>query len=100
MWAITLVGTVVGLIVGRGIFVAAHRPLSWAAPAVVAAGPRDPLAAHLARPLGRPVAVPLAFVGIGALTHGTNYMRFYGVDTAFGRRAAGAPARHHRERAR
>src|SRR3546814_6485833 len=82
MGAITIVGTVVGLIVGRGIFVAAHRPLSWAAAAVVAAVLLDPLVDHLARHIGRPVAVLLVFVGIGALSVGTTYMVFDGVDEA------------------
>src|SRR3546814_12737331 len=76
MGAITIVGTVVGLIVGRGIFVAAHRPLSWAAAAVVAAVLLDPLVDHLARHIGPPVAVLLVFVGIGALRVGTTYLVF------------------------
>src|SRR3546814_20575924 len=92
MGAITIVGTVVGLIVGRGIFVAAHRPLSWAAAAVVAAVLLDPLVDHLARHIGRPVAVLLVFVGIGALTVGTTYMVFDGGDDAAGRLETEAPA--------
>src|SRR3546814_2366884 len=92
MGAITIVGTVVGLIVGRGIFVAAHRPLSWAAAAVVAAVLLDPLVDHLARHIGRPVAVLLVFVGIGALSVGTTYMVFDGVDEALGRLETEAPA--------
>src|SRR3546814_14269951 len=92
MGAITIVGTVVGLIVGRGIFVAAHRPLSWAAAAVVAAVLLDPLVDHLARHIGRPVAVLLVFVGIGALSVGTTYMVFDGVDEALGRLDTEAPA--------
>ena len=35
--AFTVVGTIVGLIVLRGVFVAAHRPLSWAVACVAAA---------------------------------------------------------------
>src|SRR3546814_2698355 len=87
-----VVGAGGGRIVGRGIFGAGHRPLAWAAAAVVAAVLLDPLVGHLARHIGRPVAVLLGFVGSGALSVGTTYMVFDGVDEALGRLETEAPA--------
>ena len=40
--ALTIVGTIVGLIIARRMFVAAHRPLSWAAAACRRRGPPRP----------------------------------------------------------
>jgi len=80
--ALAIVATVIGLLVARGVFVAAHRPLSWAAAAVVAAALLDPLVDHLARRIGRPAAVLLIFLVIGGAAVGTTYTVFDEVESA------------------
>lgn len=78
----TIVGTLIGLVVAREVFVAAHRPLSWAAAAVVAATLLDPLVDHLSRHVGRPVSVLLVFLAIGGLAVGTAYLVFDEIEVA------------------
>jgi predicted PurR-regulated permease PerM len=74
--ALTIVGTVVALIVARRIFVAAHRPLSWAAASVVAAVLLDPIVERLATHIRRVPAVLLTFVAVAAIGVGTTYFVF------------------------
>ena len=73
--ALTIVGTIVGLIVARRVFVAAHRPLSWAAAAVVAAVLLDPVVDRLAVHIRRVPAVLLTFAGLAVLGVGTDLPR-------------------------
>lgn len=89
--AITIVGTLVGLVVAQRVFVAAHRPLSWAAAAVVAAVLLDPLVDLLARRLPRVPSVLLVFVTVGAVAVGTAYLVFDDVQEAIDRLKVAAP---------
>lgn len=89
--AITIVATIVGLIVARRIFVAAHRPLSWAVAATVAAVLLDPVVDHLARHIRRVPAVLLTFVVIGAVGFGGTYVVFDEVQAAIERLETAAP---------
>jgi putative heme transporter len=63
-------------IVAERIFVAAHRPLSWAAAAVVVAVLIDPIVDLLDRHIPRLAAVILALVVVGAATFGIVYVAF------------------------
>jgi predicted PurR-regulated permease PerM len=63
-------------IVAERIFVAAHRPLSWAAAAVVVAVLIDPVVDLLDRHIPRLAAVILALVVVGAATFGIVYAAF------------------------
>jgi predicted PurR-regulated permease PerM len=89
--AITIVATLVGLIVARRIFVAAHRPLSWAAAAAIAAVLLDPVVDHLALRIRRVPAVLLTFLVLGTAGVGTTYLVFDEVQTALGRLETAAP---------
>ena len=89
--ALTIVGTIVGLIVLQRMFVAAHRPLSWAAAAVVAAVLLDPVVDRLAVWLRRGPAVLLTFLAVGAVGFGTTYLVFDEVQHAVDRLQAVAP---------
>lgn len=89
--AITIVGTLVGLIVARRVFVAAHRPLSWAAAATVAAVLLDPVVDRLARHIRRVPAVVLTFLVLGTIGVGTTYLVFDEVQTALDRLETAAP---------
>lgn len=89
--ALTIVGTLVGLIVLRRVFVAAHRPLSWAVACAVAAILLDPIVDRLATHIRRVPAVLLTFLAIGAVFVGTAYLVFDGVQEAVDRLEAVAP---------
>lgn len=89
--AITIVGTLIGLVVARRIFVAAHRPLSWAAAAAIAAVLLDPVVDHLARHIRRVPAVLLTFLVLGTVGVGTTYLVFDEVQTALDRLETAAP---------
>jgi predicted PurR-regulated permease PerM len=82
MAALTLVGTAVGLVVARRAFIAAHRPLGWAAAALVAAVVLDPVVDRLAVHLHRVPAVLLTLVAVGGLSVGTAYLVFHEVEAA------------------
>jgi predicted PurR-regulated permease PerM len=89
--ALTIVGTVVGMIVLRAMFVKAHRPLSWAVACVVAAILLDPIVDRLAVHIRRVPAVLLTFLLIGAVSVGTAYLVFDSVESAINRLDTAAP---------
>ena len=89
--ALTIVGTIGGLIIARQVFVAAHRPLSWAAAAAVAAILLDPIVDRLAVHIRRVPAVLVTFLFIGAVGVGTSYLVFDGVQNAVDRLETAAP---------
>jgi len=89
--ALTIVGTIVGLVVAQRVFVAAHRPLSWAAAAVVAAVMLDPVVDRLATHIRRVPAVLLTFAALGAVVVGTTYLVFDEVEQALDRLETAAP---------
>lgn len=90
--AFTIVGTIVGLVVARAMFVAAHRPLSWAAAAVVAAVLLDPVVDRLATRIRRVPAVLLTFLALAAFGVGVTYLVFDEVQQALDRLETAAPA--------
>ena len=89
--ALTVVGTIVGLVVVKEVFVAAHRPISWAVAAVAAAVLLDPIVDRLAVRIRRVPAVLLTFLAIGAIGVGTAYLVFDGIEQAVNRLEAEAP---------
>lgn len=89
--AIWIVGVLVGLVVARRVFVAAHRPLSWAAASAVAALVLDPYVESLARRIRRVPAVLLTFVVVAVIGVGTTYLVFDDVQQAIDRLQAVAP---------
>lgn len=89
--AITIVATIVGLVVLRRVFVAAHRPLSWGLAAAVAAVLLDPIVDHLAQRIRRVPAVLLTFLAIGAIGVGTTYLVFDDVQQALDRLETAVP---------
>lgn len=91
MAALTIVGTLVVLVVGRGIFVKAHRPLSWAAAAAIVAVLIDPFVDRLADRIRRVPAVVLTFLLLGTVGVGSVYLVFDDVQTALDRLETAAP---------
>lgn len=89
--AIWIVGTLVVLVVARGVFVAAHRPLSWAAASAIAAVLLDPVVENLALRIRRVPAVFLTFVVVGVVGVGTTYLVFDDVQNALDRLETAAP---------
>ena len=89
--AATIVLTVMGLIVAQRVFVAAHRPLSWAAATAIAAVLLDPIVDRLAVHIRRVPAVLLTFLVIGAAAFGTTYLVFDDVQQALDRLERVAP---------
>jgi predicted PurR-regulated permease PerM len=89
--AATIVATILGLVVARSVFVDAHRPLSWAAAAVVAAVLLDPIVDRLAIHVRRVPAVLGTFLLIGAVAVGGAYLIFDGVQEAVERLEEAAP---------
>lgn len=89
--AIAVVGTIIGIVIVTRIFVAAHRPLSWALAAVVAAVLLDPVVDRLTHHLRRAPAVALTFIGVAVLTVGTAYLVFDDVESAIDRLETVAP---------
>jgi predicted PurR-regulated permease PerM len=98
--AVTIVATILVLIVARGIFVDAHRPLSWAAAATVAAVLLDPIVDRLAVHIRRVPAVLGTFLLIGAVAVGGAYLVFDGVQDAVDRLETAAPQAAERVEAR
>jgi len=89
--ACVIVATIVALIVARRVFVAAHRPLSWAVAATVAAVLLDPLVDALALRIRRVPAVLLTFLIIGAAAVSSTYYVFDEVQEALERLQEVAP---------
>lgn len=89
--ALWIVGTLVALVVAQRIFVAAHRPLSWAAAAAVAAMLLDPLVENLALRIRRVPAVLITFVAVGVVFVGSAYLVFDDVEQALDRLETAAP---------
>lgn len=89
--AVTIVATVVGLVLARSVFVAAHRPLSWAAAAVAAAVVLDPVVDRLARVLPRVPAVLATLLALAAVGVGTTYLVFDGIEGEINRLQSVAP---------
>lgn len=89
--ALTIVAAIVGLIVARRMFVAAHRPLSWAAAAVVAAVLLDPVVERLANHIRRVPAVLITFLAVATIGVGTAYLVFDEVEQALNRLETAAP---------
>jgi predicted PurR-regulated permease PerM len=89
--AFTIVGTLIGLIVLERMFVAAHRPLSWAVACVAAAVLLDPVVDRLSRYVRRVPAVLLTFVFLGIVAVGSTYLVFDEVEGAVDRLEAAAP---------
>ena len=89
--ALTIVGTIVGLVVFKQVFVAAHRPISWAVAAVAAAVLVDPIVDRLAVHIRRVPAVLLTFLAIGVVGVGITYLVFDEVEQAVQRLEAEAP---------
>ena len=89
--ALGIVGTIVVLIVLRGVFVAAHRPISWAVACSVAAILLDPIVDRLAVHIRRVPAVLLTFLAIGAIGVGTAYLAADSVQHAIDRLERAAP---------
>jgi predicted PurR-regulated permease PerM len=90
--ALTVVGTIVGLVVVKEVFVAAHRPISWAVAAVAAAVILDPVVDRLARHIRRVPAVLLTFLAIGVVGVGIAYVIFDEMEAALDRLQEEAPA--------
>jgi predicted PurR-regulated permease PerM len=80
--AVTIVATIVGLVILQRTFVAAHRPISWAAAAVVTAILLDPVVDRLAVHIRRVPAVLLTFLVLGGATLGALYLVFEEVQQA------------------
>jgi len=89
--AVTIIGAALLFVVGRRMFVAAHRPLSWAAAATVVAILIEPLVERLAVHIHRVPAVLLTFLAIGAVVVGTTYLVFDSVQHAVDRLEEAAP---------
>lgn len=89
--AAVIVGTLVALVVAERMFVAAHRPLSWAAAAVVAAVLIDPIVDRLAVRIRRVPAVILTLVVLGASAVGVTYLVFDELQGALDRLEQAAP---------
>jgi predicted PurR-regulated permease PerM len=86
-----IVLVLVAAVLATRVFIAAHRPLSWAAAAVVAAVVLDPIVDVLSRRIRRVPAVLLCFVVVGAVVLGTAYIVFDDVERAVDRLQESAP---------
>lgn len=89
--ALWIVVTLVGLVVARHVFVAAHQPLSWAAASAIAALLLDPFVENLALRIRRVPAVLVTFVAVAIVGVGTTYLVFDDVQTALNRLQTAAP---------
>ena len=74
--AVVGVVAVVVAVVAQRVFVSAHRPLSWAAAAVVVAVLIDPVVDLLDRRIPRLAAVIVALLVFGGTTFGVTYLAF------------------------
>lgn len=88
---ISIVAAVVLAVLSVRVFVAAHRPLSWAAAAVVAAVLLDPVVDRLAVHIRRVPAVLLSFLVAGGAVLGVAYLVFDDLDRAVSRLQEVAP---------
>lgn len=88
---IAIVASLVLGLVALDVFAAAHRPLSWAAAAVVVAVFLDPIVDRLALRIKRFPAVLLCFLIAGAVVVGTAYVVFDDLDQAMNRLQEVAP---------
>jgi predicted PurR-regulated permease PerM len=88
---VLVVVVTVGAILAVRIFVAAHRPLSWAAAAIVAAVVLDPVVDRLAQHIRRLPAVLLCFVTVGVVVVGIAYLALDDIEEAVGRLEEAAP---------
>ncbi|MGH9249861.1 MAG: hypothetical protein ACRD0W_10145, partial [Acidimicrobiales bacterium] len=70
------VAVVVAAVVAQRVFVAAHRPLGWAAAAVVVAVLIDPIVDLLDRRIPRLAAVIVALVALGGVILAVTYLAF------------------------
>jgi predicted PurR-regulated permease PerM len=86
-----LVIAVVAALFSVRIFVAAHRPLSWAAAGIVGAVVLDPFVDRLARRIRRVPAVLLCFVVLGGAVVGLAYLVLDDIDAAVARLQDTAP---------
>ncbi len=89
--AFAIVGTLVGLVVLQRMFVAAHRPLSWAVACVATAVLLDPVVDRLSRFVRRVPAVLLTFLVLGVVAVGGTYLVFDEIQGAVDRLQAAAP---------
>ena len=89
--ALGIVATVVALVVLQRVFVAAHRPISWAVACSIAAILLDPIVDRLAVHIRRVPAVLLTFLAIAAIGVGTAYLAADSVQTALDRLERAAP---------
>jgi predicted PurR-regulated permease PerM len=89
--AFAIVGGAVAFIVAQRTFVAAHRPLSWAAASLVAAVLLDPVVDRLSAHVRRVPAVLLTFLVVGGVGFGTTYLVFDEVQHAVDRLRVAAP---------
>src|SRR5918995_1334899 len=87
-WAVVGVAAVVVAVVAQRVFVSAHRPLSWAAAAVVVAVLIDPVVDLLDRRIPRLAAVIVALLVFGGTTLGE---RVTGGDDVLASTAGTAP---------
>lgn len=71
--ALLVIGTLLGTLLIRNIFVSAHRVLGWAVAAAVGAVLLKPAVDALSRVMPRVLAILVLAVGIGALTTGVVY---------------------------
>lgn len=89
--AIGIVGVLVGLVVARRVFIAAHQVLGWAAASAVAALVLDPYVESLARRIRRVPAVLLTFTVVAVIGVGTTYLVFDDIQQALDRLQVAAP---------
>jgi predicted PurR-regulated permease PerM len=89
--ALIIVGTIVGLVVLRSVFIAAHRPISWAVAAAAVAVLVDPIVDRLAVHIRRVPAVLVTFLAIGVIGVGITYLVFDEVEQAINRLEVEAP---------
>lgn len=89
--AIWIVGTIVALVIAQRVFVAAHRPLSWAAASALAALLIDPVVERLAPHIRRVPAVLLSLAALAVVGVGTTYLVFDDVQRALDRLQEVAP---------
>ena len=83
--AVVGVLVLVAAVVAQRVFVAAHRPLSWAAAAVVVAVLIDPIVDLLDRRIPRLAAVIVALVVVGGAAFAVVYLAFHDLADGFDR---------------
>jgi predicted PurR-regulated permease PerM len=88
---VLIVVAAVGFVLATRIFVAAHRPLSWAAAAIVAAVVLDLIVDRLAPRIHRLPAVLLCFVTVAVAVIGVAYLALDDIEQAVDRLEESAP---------